>query len=100
VGNALQSTPEESTILNFWQLLKQNALGELLFQAVSEHRQEWGLRIACGTIVDARIMSDIIGLYRFVLLIYKWGVRCLDCTTVHNRAGPCPVKIPTRFLED
>jgi hypothetical protein len=33
----------------------------------------------------------------FVIYTNNWGVRCLNCMTMHNRAGPCPVNIPTRF---
>ena len=39
-------------------------------------------------------MSDRVGLYLSDLHPTKWGVRCLDCTTAHNRAGLCPVKLP------
>jgi transposase, IS5 family len=52
-----EPVPDESTILGFRHLLERHALGEVLFQAVGEHLQAQGLRIASGTIVDASIIS-------------------------------------------
>lgn len=52
-----EPVPDKSTILGFCHLLERHALGKSLFQAVGEHLQAQGLRIASGTIVDASIIS-------------------------------------------
>lgn len=49
---------------------------------------------------DPSIMRSLPGLYSVVLVVNKQGIRCLDDTTLHNRAGPCPVKVPNSVPAD
>ena len=49
--------PDESTILNFRHLLERHQLGQGLFAEIKGHRQEQGVRLREGTIVDATIIE-------------------------------------------
>src|SRR5436190_4908336 len=49
-----EPAPDETTILRFRHLLESHDLGRQLFAAVNAHLQAQGLRVATGTIVDAR----------------------------------------------
>src|SRR5205823_12247156 len=49
-----EPAPDETTILRFRHLLESHDLGRQLFAAVSAHLQAQGLKVATGTIVDAR----------------------------------------------
>ena len=48
--------PDETTILNFRHLLERHDLGGAMLDAVNQHLERRGLRIATGTIVDATII--------------------------------------------
>jgi hypothetical protein len=48
---------DETTICNFRHLLERHDLGQRLFEAVHEHLERRGIKIARGTIVDAIIIS-------------------------------------------
>ena len=49
--------PDESTILHFRHLLERHQLGQGLFAEIKGHRQEQGVRLREGTIVDATIIE-------------------------------------------
>ena len=49
--------PDETTILNFRQLLEKHSLGAGLFQEINDHLESQGLRLQSGTIVDASIIE-------------------------------------------
>ena len=52
-----EPAPDETTACKFRHLMEANELGARLFEAISEHLQDQGLRISTGTIVDATIIS-------------------------------------------
>jgi IS5 family transposase len=52
-----EPVPDETTICNFRHLLERHDLGQRLFEAVHEHLERRGIKIARGTIVDATIIS-------------------------------------------
>ena len=49
--------PDASTILHFRHLLERHQLGQGLFAEIKGHRQEQGVRLREGTIVDATIIE-------------------------------------------
>ena len=49
--------PDASTILHFRHLLERDQLGQGLFEEIKGHRQEQGVRLREGTIVDATIIE-------------------------------------------
>ena len=49
--------PDASTILHFRHLLERHQLGQGLFEEIKGHRQEQGVRLREGTIVDATIIE-------------------------------------------
>jgi len=52
-----EPVPDETTICNFRHMLERHDLGRRLFEAVHEHLDERGIKVATGTIVDATIIS-------------------------------------------
>ena len=52
-----ERVPDATTLLKFRRLLEQHRLGEALFARVGEVLQANGLKLGCGTIVDATIIS-------------------------------------------
>jgi len=52
-----EPVPDETTICNFRHLLERHDLGRLLFEAVQQHLDRRGIKLARGTIVDATIIS-------------------------------------------
>lgn len=52
-----EAVPDETTICKFRHLLERHDLGRRLFEAVHQHLQARGVRVATGTIVDATIIN-------------------------------------------
>src|SRR5271163_1986092 len=52
-----EPVPDETTICRFRHLLERHDLGRRLFEAVHEHLDRRGIKVATGTIVDATIIS-------------------------------------------
>lgn len=52
-----EPVPDETTICNFRHMLERHDLGRRLFEAVHEHLDRRGIKVATGTIVDATIIS-------------------------------------------
>jgi transposase, IS5 family len=52
-----EPVPDETTICNFRHLLERHDLGNRLFEAVHEHLDRRGIKLARGSIVDATIIS-------------------------------------------
>lgn len=57
LGSLNNSTPDETTILNFRHLLEKHELSSRIFDIVNVYLQENGVKISNGTIVDATIIS-------------------------------------------
>lgn len=49
--------PDESTLCRFRHLLERHELGRKLFEQVHEYLQRQGIKVSCGTIVDATIIN-------------------------------------------
>jgi IS5 family transposase len=52
-----EPVPDETTVCRFRHLLEQHDLGRRIFEAVHEHLEAKGLKVAAGTIVDATIIN-------------------------------------------
>lgn len=52
-----EAAPDESTICKFRHLLEEHRLGDKMFAVVNAHLAASGLRVSCGTMVDATIIS-------------------------------------------
>jgi IS5 family transposase len=52
-----EPVPDETTILNFRHLMERYNLGDELFRLVNVYLEENGMKVACGTIVDATIIN-------------------------------------------
>ncbi len=52
-----ESAPDETTVCKFRHLLEKQGLAQKLFDAVSEHLKEHGMKLSQGTIVDATIIA-------------------------------------------
>lgn len=52
-----EPVPDETTICKFRHLLERHDLGRRLFQAVHDHLEARGVRVATGTIVDATLID-------------------------------------------
>jgi IS5 family transposase len=52
-----EPAPDETTICKFRHLLERHELGRRIFEAVHDHLEACGVRVATGTIVDATIIS-------------------------------------------
>lgn len=52
-----EPAPDETTVCKFRHLLERHELGARLFEAVAEHLENHGLKVARGTIVDASIIA-------------------------------------------
>jgi len=102
-GGKRRIATSQPRILCDWNSRKSPELMGLLTEFVVDYRRKglsseyFPFYYAVIRRMDPSIMSDRVGLYLVVSIVIKWGVRCLDCITMHNRAGPCPVKIPKRF---
>lgn len=57
LGGLNNSTPDETTILNFRHLLERHALCAQVFDLFNQHLLNAGLRISRGTIIDATIIE-------------------------------------------
>jgi transposase, IS5 family len=53
----VEGAPDETMVCKFRHLLERNKLGKTLLKAVNEHLRRNGIKIANGTIVDARIIG-------------------------------------------
>ena len=52
-----EPVPDETTILNFRHLMERYNLGDEIFRLVNVYLEENGLKVNCGTIVDATIIN-------------------------------------------
>jgi len=52
-----EPVPDETTLCKFRHLMERHHLGDQLFHRVNDYLKENGLQVACGTIVDATIIS-------------------------------------------
>lgn len=52
-----EAAPDESTICKFRHLLEEHRLGDKMFAVVNAHLAASGLRVSCGTMVDATIIG-------------------------------------------
>jgi len=52
-----EPAPDETTVCNFRHLLEKHNLGDQLFALINGYRQENGLKVTAGTIVDATIIN-------------------------------------------
>jgi len=102
-GGKRRIATSQPRILCDWNSRKSPELMGLLTEFVVDYRRKglsseyFPFYYAVIRRMDPSIMRNMLGLYLVVKHTNKWGVRCLDCRTVHNRAGPFPVKIPKRF---
>ncbi|WP_064030607.1 MULTISPECIES: transposase [Methylomonas] len=53
----MEALPEESAILQFWHLPKQNSLNKQIFRAINKTQGERGLFLIVGTIVDGSLIA-------------------------------------------
>ena len=51
-----EPAPDETTVCKFRHLMEKHELGDQLFHQVNQYLQENGLKVSCGTIVDASII--------------------------------------------
>lgn len=52
-----EGAPDETTVCKFRHLLEEHGLGKRIFEEVGRYLQSRGLKVSCGTIVDATIIA-------------------------------------------